>query len=199
MADFGGLGGRRAQAGWFFRIFVVVSFQTSLRTSNSDSVCKSYACFTEGVSEIDSNSFWPQMETAITFDPVGQMCSIFFWGLWMYQEGLHQFLLIFTKGLMCFPNFGRVDTLFCFVLFFFSLFCFVFLLSFCFGPPNVNQYNHKSIIVSTWLNNLCPSVWVAPLEDPLRRKPPSWLRVGVHVENRREAQEGVWIRVDGFM
>lgn len=51
IADFGGLGGRQAQAGCFYWMRVVVSFPKSTKMSNSDSVCKIYACFTEGVSK----------------------------------------------------------------------------------------------------------------------------------------------------
>ena len=53
MADFRGPGVRLAQAGRFFWIGLVVSFPTSTRTSKTDTVCKSYARFTEGVSKLN--------------------------------------------------------------------------------------------------------------------------------------------------
>ena len=159
MADFGGLGWRLAQAGRFYQMRAVVSFPKSIKTSNSDSVCKSYARFSEGVSETDSNSFRFQLQTAISFDPVGQTCPNFFWELVAISGRAPPIFTNFCASLMHFQKFGQKDSfLLSFAVFFvsFSFLIFFFLFFFSLWSPKQTlpfflffQHNRSQTFLST--------------------------------------------------
>lgn len=139
---------------------LVVSFPTSIRTSKTHTVGKSYAHFTKSVSETESYSDSKltrvQIETAIYFKPMGQTYWNFLWKLVVICRRSTPIFTSFGESLTPFLIFGKV-----YALLFLSFFSSIFLLlipkptlpfSFSFSFPFFRSLSKTKInLIRVWL------------------------------------------------